>query len=152
MKTIEDLLGDHPFFEGLSRDHMALLSGCGKNVVFEEGDDVFREGQAANHFYVIRHGRVSIDIRSAGRDSVRIETLEDGNVLGWSWLVPPYQWHFDAKAVLLTRAVALDAECLRGKCEADPNLGYEMYKRFSRIMMDRLMATRLQLLDLYGKD
>ena len=80
-----------------------------------------------------------------------IQTIDEGDVLGWSWLFPPYVWHFDVKAVELTRAIAMDGECLRNKCEEDHELGYEIMKRFSHVMVNRLSATRLQLLDIYGK-
>jgi hypothetical protein len=76
--------------------------------------------------------------------------LGEGEILGWSWLIPPYNWHFDARAVELTRAIALDGKCLRNKCEQDHDLGYELLKRFAHIMEQRLQATRLQLLDVYG--
>jgi CRP-like cAMP-binding protein len=76
--------------------------------------------------------------------------LAAGEVLGWSWLIPPYHWKFDARAIEQTRALALDGKCLRTKCEEDHDLGYELLKRFAQIMEERLQATRLQLLDVYG--
>ena len=79
-----------------------------------------------------------------------IETLDAGDVLGWSWLFEPYQVRFDARAVETVHAIAYDGACLRGKCEADPVLGYELIKRFARIMTERLQATRIRLLDVYG--
>lgn len=149
-KGIEELLRENPFFEGISEEHIAFIAGCGKNVVFDEGETIFREGESADVFYVIRHGRVSIEIHSPTKQNLIVGTVDPGDVLGWSWLVPPYKWRFDAKAVELTRAISMDAACLRGKCEKDNALGYELSKRFSRITVDRLDATRLQLLDLYG--
>ena len=79
-----------------------------------------------------------------------IRSREAGEILGWSWLVPPYRWHFDARAVELTRAIALDGKCLREKCEEDHDLGYEVMRRFVVIIAQRLEETRLQLLDVYG--
>jgi hypothetical protein len=90
-----------------------------------------------------------VEVIAPQRGAITIETVGDGELLGWSWLIPPFQWHFDARALNLTRAIALDARCLRGKCDADPALGYELLKRFSQVMEQRLEATRLQLLDLY---
>jgi CRP-like cAMP-binding protein len=150
VKTIGDLLQEHPFFADLSEDHRKLLEGCGQNVVIEADTPIFHEGQAADRFYVIRAGRVAIETKVPGRGSICIQTLEEGDVMGWSWLVPPYEWRFDATALSLVRAIVLDAQCLRNKCEADSNLGFELSKRFAQIMVERLSATRLQLLDLYG--
>jgi CRP-like cAMP-binding protein len=93
---------------------------------------------------------VALEIVAPQRGPIIVETLGEGDILGWSWLIPPYNWHFDARAVELTRAIALDGKCLRTKCEADHDLGYELLKRFTNIMEQRLEATRLQLLDIYG--
>jgi hypothetical protein len=78
------------------------------------------------------------------------QTAGEGEMIGLSWLIPPYRWRYDAKALELVRAIALDATCLRNKCEADHHLGYELMKRFVPVMVDRLHTTRLQLLDVYG--
>jgi CRP/FNR family cyclic AMP-dependent transcriptional regulator len=149
METLETLLNEHPFVKGLDPANIKLIVGCASNVRFNAGDYVFREDQEANQFYIIRQGRIALEIYNPARGSIIIDTLEAGDVLGWSWLVPPYQWRFDAKVVELTRAVALDGKCLRKKCEEDHTLGYELLKRFSSIIEQRLQATRLRLLDLY---
>jgi CRP-like cAMP-binding protein len=135
--------------KGLDPAHLNLIVGCASNVRFNPGEFIFRAGQEANHFYVVRNGRVSIETFAPQRGAITIETVADGELLGWSWLIPPFEWHFDARALSLTRAIALDARCLRGKCDNDPALGYELLKRFSQVMEQRLEATRLQLLDLY---
>lgn len=149
MKSIEDLVREHPFFQGLDAAYIRLIADCGKNVHFAAGDTIFREGEAADFFFLLRAGRVALQTAFPGK-SRTLQTLSAGDVLGWSWLFPPYRWHYDAKALKSVRAVALDGACLRRKCEADPKLGYEMMKRFSRIMLERLQATRMQLLDVYG--
>jgi CRP-like cAMP-binding protein len=149
METLEPILAQHPFFEGLAKSHLELVTGCASNVVFKAGEYILHEGDAAERFYVIRHGKVALETVVPQRGPIIIETLEAGDVLGWSWLFAPYRWHFDARAVDLTRAIALDGNCLRGKCDADHDLGYEFLKRFAQVMMSRLQATRLQLLDLY---
>jgi len=150
METLERILEEHPFFKGLERRYLQLLVGCASNVRFNAGQFIFREGEEANQFYLIRYGRVGLEIFSPNRGPITIQTLREGEVLGWSWLFPPYQWHFDARALELTRAIALDGECLRKKCEEDHNLGYELTKRFAQIIEQRLEFTRLQLLDVYG--
>lgn len=150
MRTIDVLLGECPVFAGLGDDALEYIAGCGQNVRFAAGERLFREGDPADTFYVLRHGAIALEIAVAGRPPLVIETLHDGEVVGWSWLVPPYRWTFDARAVEPTAAVALDGACLRGKCEQDPALGYELFQRFSQVMLERLQATRLRLLDIYG--
>jgi CRP-like cAMP-binding protein len=129
---------------------MQTIIGCASNVRFAEGEYLIREGELANIFYMIRTGRVALEIDVAGKENLRVQTAGPGEVLGWSWLISPYRWHFSGVAVMETRGIALDAECLRNKCEADHHLGYEMLQRLAQIMERRLEATRLQLLDLYG--
>lgn len=150
METLERVLAEHPFFKGLEPPHIQLIVGCAANVRFERGTLLFREGEEANHFYVVRHGRVSLRIFSPKRGPIVIDTVGEGEILGWSWLLPPYHWHFSARAEELTRAIALDGKCLRAKCEEDNALGYQLLKRFAHIIEQRLQATRLQLLDLYN--
>ncbi|MCS6816463.1 MAG: cyclic nucleotide-binding domain-containing protein [Blastocatellia bacterium] len=150
METLERLLAEHPFFAGLDARHIQLIVGCATNVRFDAGQMIFREGEEANEFYVIRHGKVALEIFVPGRGPITIQTLGEGEILGWSWLVPPYHWRFNARAVELTRAIALDGKCLRTKCEDDHDLGYELLKRFAYIIEQRLQATRLQLLDVYA--
>ena len=150
IQTLEPILSAHPFFHDLEPRYLKLIVGCAANVRFEAGQFVFREGDEANQFYLIRHGSVSLEIFAPNRGSITTQTLGEGDVLGWSWLFAPYRWSCDARAVTLTRAIALDGSCLRAKCEGDHELGYELLKRFAHVIMDRLSATRLQLLDLYG--
>jgi CRP/FNR family cyclic AMP-dependent transcriptional regulator len=149
METLESLLVEHPFLKGLDPAQIKLIVGCASNVRFNAGDYVFREDQEANQFYIIRQGRIALEIYTPERGSIIIDTLDTGDVLGWSWLIPPYSWRFDAKVMELTRAIALDGKCLRKKCEQDHELGYELLKRFSSLLEQRLQATRLRLLDLY---
>ena len=106
---------------------------------------LFREGEPADVFYVVRRGRVALELYVPARGPMTVETVEAGEVVGWSWLFPPYRWHFDARAVAPVRAIAVDGACLRGKCEDDPALGYELMQRFSAVLLDRLNATRLRL-------
>jgi CRP-like cAMP-binding protein len=152
METIEGLLREAPVFHGLGPDELALLAGCATNVHFEQGAVLFREGDAADTFYLVRHGSLALETFVPARGPAMIETLEAGEVAGWSWLFPPYRWHFDARALTPLRATAFDGACLRGKCEADPRFGYDLMSRFSQVLIERLQWTRLRLLDLYGHD
>jgi len=150
METLEPILAEHLFLKGLEPRHLRLIVGCASNVRFVVGQYLFREGEEANQFYMIRRGKVAVEMRAAKRASIVVQTVGEGEVLGWSWLIEPYRWHFDARAVELTRAIALDGKCLRAKSEEDHKLGYELLKRFSGIIVERLDATRLQLLDVYS--
>lgn len=148
-ESLAPILGEHPLLIGLDPSHLQLIVGCASNVRYTPGEFIFRAGEQANHFYFVRSGRVSVETFAPQRGAITIETVGDGDLLGWSWMIPPFEWHFDARALNLTRAVAIDARCLRAKCEADTAFGYELLKRFAQIMELRLEATRLQLLDLY---
>ncbi|MBI4419145.1 MAG: cyclic nucleotide-binding domain-containing protein [Ignavibacteriales bacterium] len=150
METLQPILAEHPFFQKLEPEYLALITGCASNVKFDAGTYIFREGEEAHHFYLIRQGKVGLEIFIPELGPVTVQTAGEGELIGWSWLVPPYEWHFDGQALELTRAIALNAKCLRQKCEADHDLGYQLLKRFVTIMEQRLQATRLQLLDLYG--
>ncbi len=152
MQTIEDLLREAPMFGSLADDQLALVAGCGSNVHIEEDTVLFREGDAADVFYLIRDGVVALETFAPARGAIMIETLEAGELVGWSWLFPPYRWHFDARALAPVRATVFDGTCLRGKCEADVGLGYELMSRFAQVLIERLQWTRLRLLDVYGDD
>ena len=150
MENLKSILKDHPFLKGLQDQYLDLIAGCAMNERFEPGRFLFHEGEQANKFYIVRHGKATVEMFIPGKGPLTIQTLGEGDVLGWSWLIPPYTWHFDARALELTRLISLDAECLRKKCEKDHDLGYEFLVRFAHIMEQRLAATRLQLVDMYG--
>lgn len=149
---LDHFLKDHPFFDGLQPEDLAFIASCGKNVVFHPNDVVCQTGKPADQFYILRDGHVAIEMVLPGQGPLTLQTLGEGDVFGWSWLIPPHIWKFDAHAILQTRAVALDGRCLREKCEEEPRLGFELMKRFSQVMTQRLAAARLQLLDLYGNE
>lgn len=150
-KSMRELITEHPFFGDLAPEYLELIAGCGSNVKFDAERYIFREGDEANEFYLIRRGKVALEIHAPERGPIIIQTLHDGDILGWSWLVPPHKKRFAARAVEPTRAIALDGACLRKKCDEDPRLGYELLQRFAQIIGERLQATRLQILDLYGE-
>ena len=149
MQTLQGILSEHPFFVDLPAPHIETVVGCVSNVRFEAGNVIFREGEEANHFYLIREGKVALRIDSERRGPLTILTVSEGEILGWSWLFPPYRWKFSARAIDDTRAFAVDGKCLREKAERDQGLGYELLKRFAHVVEERLEATRLQLLNVY---
>ena len=149
IRKIETLLKEHPFFQDMRQEYIDSLAGCASNVRFKARETVFQQDEKANHFYILESGKIAIDLSTPGRGVLTIETLGEGQVLGWSWLFPPYEWQYGARAVEDTKAIAMDARCLRGKCETDPALGYDLMKRFSAIMARRMQRARLQMLDIY---
>ena len=148
--SIEGLLAGHPFFADLPPPYLNLIVGCARNMRLDADQFLGRTGEAADEFYLIRAGRVAVQTAVPGRGGVTLQTMREGDIAGWSWLFPPYQWTFDLKVAEPGLAIAMNGRCLRQKCDDDPRLGYTLIQRFSRIMTERLRATRLQLLDVYG--
>jgi CRP/FNR family transcriptional regulator, cyclic AMP receptor protein len=150
METLEPLLRGHPFLAGLDPAYLGLLVGCARNARFGPGSFLLREGAPAEEFFLLREGRVALEIAAPGRAPIVVHTVSGGGVTGVSWLFAPYRWQFDARALAPVRAIGVNGACLRGKCEEDPRLGFELMQRFAQIAAQRLQATRLQLLDVYG--
>lgn len=151
MRGIDSILAGHPFLGGFSKEALETIAGCAANQRYDAGSYMCREGESADLFFLIRHGTVTLETHAPGRGRTTFQTLGEGEILGVSWLVPPYRWDFDARAVNRVRAVAFDAACLRSKCEADHDLGYELMKRFVPELVKRMQSTRLQSLNLYGQ-
>lgn len=150
-RLIDELLADHEFFATLSPEDRGVISGCGRNETFAAGSALAREGGQADQFFLLRAGLVALQIPvPAGETDYVVETLGPGEVVGFSWIFPPHRWSFDVVAVEPTRVVAFDGACLRGKCDEDQALGYRLMQRFARLLTQRLEATRLRLLDVYG--
>ena len=150
MRTLDELLAVSPVFAGLAAEDLAFIAGCGRNDGFAAEELLARDGDAADTFYLIRQGRVALEMHTPTQSGLVIETLDPGDIVGWSWLFPPYRWHYDVRAIEPVRAIAFDGACLRGKCEEQKELGYELMLRFAQVMNDRLQHTRFRLLDIYG--
>ena len=150
MKTqsINERVAALPFFKGMSKQHLDFISGCASHVHFKEGAFLLLEGKEAEQFFAIWEGRVCLEIEAANKTFI-FQTIGEGDVVGWSWLTAPYRWAYDARAVTSVSAIGFDAPCVRRKCEEDPVFGYEMLKRFSQLIIKRLMATRMLLTDMY---
>lgn len=148
--TVRDLLARHSFFAGLPDELLDLLAGCARNAAYGDGSYVFHEGAAADNFFLVRSGSVAVEIHVPARGPLVIDTLREGEVLGWSWFFAPYQWEFDARAIGAVTAVSLDGACLRAKCDEDTRLGYEVAKRLADVIQRRLRSARIRLVDLYG--
>jgi CRP/FNR family transcriptional regulator, cyclic AMP receptor protein len=150
MEDLKRILHSLPFFEGFSEEHFELLVGCARNERASSGTFLFREGEEATKFYLLREGQVSVEIHSPGLGPLTVQTVSENEPLGWSWLFAPYTWHFDARVTEETRLVSFDGRCLRTKCENDPAFGYQLLKRLSSIMTQRIEALSFQLMDVYG--
>lgn len=149
-RTVAELVSAHPLLAGLPGDAVEQVAGCARNRAFRSGQLVVSEGEQADTLYLVRRGRVAIEIHSPGRGPIVIETIGPGGVVGWSWLFPPYRWHFDVRAVDAVGAIAVDGACLRAKAEADPVLGQMLMSRVAQVLLERLQSTRMRVLDLYG--
>jgi CRP-like cAMP-binding protein len=151
MAASESQLAKHPFFKSLEPSLLEIFSACATPVTYEPEQKIYREGEEANQFLLLIRGIVAVELHLAGRGNLVIQTVGAGEVLGWSWLFPPYRRRFDARVIQKTNAYALDGKYLREKADSDHRLGYELLKRFSKTVVERLQATRIQLLDVYGK-
>jgi len=148
IQKLDSVIRKHPFFRGMTDKQLKVIEGCAKNARFTEGKTIFVEGDPADAFYFIEDGSVSIELTMPNHPRSSVQTVGTGDILGWSWVSPPYHWHFNARALKATRAIAFDARCLRSKLEKDHELGYELLKRFSEVIVERLDATQVQLLKL----
>lgn len=144
--SIEKAISAHPFLDGMSPHQYRLLSDCAMQAHFGADELIFREGDPANRFYLIQSGSVALESTTKDHGHLRIQVLGPGDALGWSWLFPPYFWHFDARSLEPTDAIFLYGTPLRDECESDHDLGYELMKRMAQVMMRRLQATRWQLM------
>lgn len=149
ISSIRDLLAEQPVLRELEPADLDLMAGCGHNEFFDVGTYLAREDTPSNQFFVLREGRVAVQMHSPTGTLV-VDTLERGDLVGWSWILPPYTWAFDVEVVEPTRAIVIDAACLRNKCESDNAFGYRLLRRFAGVIADRLQTTRVRLLDLYG--
>ena len=139
----------HPFLAGMNRAQLAMLTDCAMAAHFKTGQTILREGEFANRFYLIESGKVALESGADFGEPVVIETIGPGDLLGWSWMFPPYIWQFTARAVDSTTAIFFYGTILREYCEKDHSLGYELFKRMSVVMMKRLQAARKQMLSVH---
>ena len=150
MASIEQELAATRMFRNLTPEQIKAMADLGEEVEFADGHAVMVEGDPADAFFLIRDGFVALEIQ-APTGTVTIETLHSGDPVGWSWLFEPYLTHFDARSRGVTRAIKFDAAALRRRCADDAQLGYELMRSFTSVIVERLHATRLQLLDVYGR-
>ncbi|MGZ5002726.1 MAG: Crp/Fnr family transcriptional regulator [Chthoniobacterales bacterium] len=149
-KEMAKRIGAHPFTAGMNDEQLTLLTDCAIRTHFKKGETIIREGESANRFYLIETGKVVLLSSAPGRQPLIVDTIGAGDLLGWSWIFPPYVWHFTARAVEDTRAIIFHGTILRQYCERNHSLGYELFKRMSAVMMKRLQAARAKMLAIHG--
>jgi CRP/FNR family transcriptional regulator, cyclic AMP receptor protein len=150
METMEPILAAHPFFKGLDSRYLKLILACAARKTFTPGEFLCRDNEAAQSFYVIHHGRVAVEIYRARRGPVTVQTIGEGEVLGWLWFDKPYHWHLDARALDLTRVISLDVPCLLDRCNQDHDFGYELMRRYAHHLAVQFRVTKVQMADFYG--
>jgi CRP/FNR family cyclic AMP-dependent transcriptional regulator len=150
MSEVFDLIVDHPFFTGMTQDQIRVVAETGTLVSYPERQTIFTEGTSAVGPLLILSGDVALELQTPGHGSQVILTLHSGDFLGWSWLYPPYRWTYDAHVHSDTEAIRFDGPRLKEASEADPVLGYELMKRFTEMLVNRMQSIRIQLLDVYS--
>ena len=143
--TAEALAG-HPFLYGMSRNHLAVLAEAASDVTFPARHRLFEDGGSASRFWLVQSGHVDLDLHVPGQGRTKIETIGMGELLGWSWLFPPYKWAFGAAAASPVEAFEFDGRAVRARCASDPMLGYEVTRRLAHVVAKRLQATRIKLI------
>ena len=139
-------LSAHPFLHGMPADQLGVLAGAARDVKFPARHRLFEDGGNATRFWLIQSGHVSLDVHIPGEGPVVIETIGMGELLGWSWLFPPYKWAFGAVAATAVEAFEFDAPVVRESCAAEPGLGYELNQRITRVLAKRLRAARIRMI------
>ncbi|OIO38300.1 MAG: hypothetical protein AUJ71_03350 [Candidatus Omnitrophica bacterium CG1_02_49_16] len=148
MVDLEKIVTSHRFLGGLNQQHLDKIVGCSVMADFNAGKYIFRQGDKAENFYLLTKGRVTVGLDSPEKETLLVETLNVGDVLGWSWLVPPFKWRFNAVAASATHAIVVNGEQLRSLCEEDHELGFQITKRFLNVIATRLEMANEQFLDM----
>ncbi len=147
---IYEFLEAQPFFKGLPPHYLTLLASHASLATYNPQQRVFKQDTTADKFFIVRQGKVTLEIPAVSGEPLTIQTVGDGQLLGWSWLIPPYRWLFDARAITQSTLVMMDGEKLRAACDSDPKLGYDLLRRFAVLMAERLSASRLAAIKQYS--
>ena len=146
----ESLLLKHRFFRDIGEPLLGYIAGCAEQVSYPADTQLLAQGQPAHSMLAIEHGKVGVGIHVPQRGFVTIETVQAGEIVGWSWLFPPYEWSFDAITTTDVSGILVHAQCIQPHLNDDPAVGLEFVERISKVMQDRLHSARLRLLDMYG--
>ena len=150
MDTMEPILAAHPFFRGLDSRYLKLIVECASRETFTPGLFLCQDNEEARKFYVIHHGRVAVEIYRPRRGAITVQTIGEGEVLGWLWFDQPYHWHLDARALDLTRVISLEVQGLMDRCDQNHDFGYELMRRYAHHLAVQFRVTKAQLADFYG--
>ncbi|HUD48422.1 MAG TPA: cyclic nucleotide-binding domain-containing protein [Candidatus Baltobacteraceae bacterium] len=148
VQTLAATIAAHRFAATMKPEHLSRLAEVALCKQIGPGENIFNEGEPANRFYLICQGKVALESRGDGESAPLVQFVGQDEVLGWSWLFPPYYWHFSARAVEPTNAIFFYGTRLRAECEKDPAFGYDLMKRMAAIVIRRLQITRVQLIQL----
>ena len=152
MLSPEEVLTQHPFFKGISDEHLEFLVSVARPLHIESNRFLFRQGSPADCFLVFHSGDMAMELHVGAKGARIIQTVSPGEVVGWSWLYPPHRWMYDGRALNAVDCLCLDGESVRTRMEQDHEFGYEILNRFGEVIVEALNLTRLQLLDVYGAD
>lgn len=144
---IRQLLADKSIFAGLADGHLDVLAEHAAERVLDADDVLARQGEPAETFYLVLEGALVIEVPAIAGPRLEITRLAPGEVFGWSWLIAPYEWHFNARASGPTRVVEFDGKALLKQCEKDAEFGYPVLRRFSELMARRLDAAQRKMMD-----
>ncbi len=145
--SIEDYLSTHKFFSGLDESSMKFLSESATRILIKRDDVLFQQGESADKFYLLLNGRVSVQVPALVGPALEMQSLGKDQMLGWSWLIPPYRWNFQARVVEDSELLEFDGGAILARCEEDPKFGYQLLKRFAALMSERLDAARQNMMD-----
>lgn len=146
-QSITEYLSTHEFFSELREDFVERLCESASTLEIKKGQILFSQGERADKFYIVRNGRIAVQIPAVMGPTLEVQTLSTDQILGWSWLIAPYQWHFQAKAEEDSKLLEFDGTAILAQCELEPKFGYELLKRFAALMSERLDASRQKLMD-----
>jgi CRP-like cAMP-binding protein len=150
VESHESILAALPLFKGLKPGHIEQIAACAEAAQYEAGQFLGREGEPADTFWVVRQGHVALETHAPARGPLTLQTVSTDDVIGWSWLIPPHVLRFDIHALTATRALRIDGKCLREKCARDHELGHALIERVAQVLVRRMEAMSMQLMDLYG--
>jgi CRP-like cAMP-binding protein len=146
-QSITEYLSAHEFFSEFSDDDLKFLCECSSTHEIKKGQILFRQGEHADKFYIVRSGRISIQMPAIMGPTLEIQAVEEDQVLGWSWLISPYRWNFQTKAEEDSELLQFDGTAILARCEQEPKFGYELLKKFAGLMSVRLNAARQKMMN-----
>lgn len=146
-ENLTNYLASHTIFTGLAPEHLEILTQYAQEKVFPEGELLFKQDDKAEHFFIVREGAVTVEVPSIYGPPLEVQTIGPGEVLGWSWLIPPYTWAFEANADTESTVLVFDGKPVLARCEKQPEFGYALMKQFAGLMSERLAKARIKMME-----